>query len=493
MNPLFNGDPARLTSESGQNMPYVSLGGINSDGSELHDVSPESGRQSTPHKASVDLDRYYTKLESDWWVEESSKYASLVVPNGNGMAPIHRWFHLKEAFSRHLLSEVVRDAGLDVRKSLRLYDPFAGVGTSLLSAIDNCASGTIEHVDASGTEVNPFLHLVASTKISSAINPSVGIREAALKILGAAKEVSVSDDDLPSLTTFQQGKYFPPEYVRQVVQIRTAIGESDCNEQQSNLLNVCLGMTIGAAGRLRRDGRALRYEDRLPEAPYGNFISAANRIDVDMAAYAKRPVNATGQVWLESALHTSMPLCNGSYDLVLFSPPYPNNIDYTEVYKLELWGLGFIRSTEQFKSQRQQTLRSHPSIIFDRDYRYTELSGRQEIDELLAPILARISAHGRYSAQLNRTVRGYADDMLTVLRKSFALLRPGGKCVYVVGNSAHGAKEQQATVIAADILIARMAEIIGFTVDAVRVARRPPRRGTAGPFLRESVVFLEKK
>jgi DNA modification methylase len=37
--------------------------------------------------------------------------------------------------------------------------------------------------------------------------------------------------------------------------------------------------------------------------------------------------------------------CHGEsadFDLILTSPPYPNNIDYSEVYKLELWLLGFI-------------------------------------------------------------------------------------------------------------------------------------------------------
>src|SRR3989442_224275 len=52
------------------------------------------------------------------------------------------------------------------------------------------------------------------------------------------------------------------------------------------------------------------------------------------------------------------------FDLVLYSPPYLNNIDYTEVYKLELWLSGLTSTQADFRELRLRTLRSHPSIKF---------------------------------------------------------------------------------------------------------------------------------
>jgi 23S rRNA G2445 N2-methylase RlmL len=66
----------------------------------------------------------------------ASEYATLVVPNANGSAPGHRWFRYKEAFSADLLEHLLKDIR-SLRGSeltVRMLDPFCGVGTALLSA-----------------------------------------------------------------------------------------------------------------------------------------------------------------------------------------------------------------------------------------------------------------------------------------------------------------------------------------------------------------------
>ncbi len=66
--------------------------------------------------------------------------------------------------------------------------------------------------------------------------------------------------------------------------------------------------------------------------------------------------------------------------------------------------------------------------------------------------------------------------------------------VYVVGNSLHGqpgASSDRAFVIAADILMAAIAELVGMQVRQVIVTRRPHRRRANSEFLRESVVVLD--
>jgi hypothetical protein len=47
-------------------------------------------------------------------------------------------------------------------------------------------------------------------------------------------------------------------------------------------------------------------------------------------------------------------------------------------------------------------------------------------------------------------------------------------------------------VIAADMVIAALAEAAGYTVEKIVVARRPSRRKAGSALLRESVVFLRK-
>ncbi|UIZ04460.1 hypothetical protein L0Y16_03080 [Enterobacter hormaechei] len=46
-------------------------------------------------------------------------------------------------------------------------------------------------------------------------------------------------------------------------------------------------------------------------------------------------------------------------DVVIFSPPYPNSFDYTDVYNIELWMLDYLKSSDDNRSLRNRTLRSH--------------------------------------------------------------------------------------------------------------------------------------
>jgi hypothetical protein len=178
-------------------------------------------------------------------------------------------------------------------------------------------------------------------------------------------------------------------------------------------------------------------------------------------------------------------------DLAVFSPPYPNNIDYTEVYKIENWALGLIGSADSFRDQRLRTLRSHPSVQFPDEFAYERTPVRSQVERLMSPVLAAVPPDHKDSRAQARLIRGYLDDMLQAFSSTFARLRPGGKCVYVVGNSLHGAHERQ-LLIASDLLLARLAELAGFQVDRLKVARRLRRRGEHSDFLRESVVFLSK-
>ena len=90
-----------------------------------------------------------------------------------------------------------------------------------------------------------------------------------------------------------------------------------------------------------------------------------------------------------------------SVDLIVTSPPYPNNIDYSEVYKLELWLMGFIRSNEEFLKLRKTTMRSHPTSDLETalDPDFLALAERPPFDSILQPISHSYSQLWRAMAQ----------------------------------------------------------------------------------------------
>lgn len=444
----------------------------------------------SPDAEKSPLDDHYEATSHDWTTTVSPEFGPLVVPTGNATSPIHRWFHFKEAYSHRLLGEVAERLDLTNADSLHVIDPFSGVGTTLLSAVELTTKGVFSDVRVDGVEINPFLRDLAATKIEAASQNLAISSSDLLEFLDIADSVIVNDSDLPDLSTFKNSRYFDPSFVRDIVALRLAIDLAPESPIQ-RLARLALAMTVEPASRLRRDGRALRYEDREALPPRDVYARAVKRIIEDLdIAQAWQP-KAEVHVHLGSASDAWHWTPDGTADLVMFSPPYPNNIDYTEVYKTELWALGYVNSAETFREQRHRTLRSHPSVKFEREVAYKSGNRHVEVKQLIQPILAQIPSDSRYAKQLERLISGYADDMLAVMDSSFRALRPGGSLVYIVGNSVHGTK-QDPILIASDVILARLGEIAGFEVVEICAARSLPRRRVKSAFVRESVVFLAK-
>ncbi len=137
-----------------------------------------------------------------------------------------------------------------------------------------------------------------------------------------------------------------------------------------DLAHIALAGCVETCSQLRRDGRALRFApDKAAPTVHAEFVKRTAQISDDLLSVG------TISSPSESKIEASVLLGDGRdptgllpegfmADLAVFSPPYPNNIDYTEVYKLENWFLRLIDSQATFRAQRLRTVRSHPSVHF---------------------------------------------------------------------------------------------------------------------------------
>ena len=432
------------------------------------------------------LQRHYRGLQARFPLEDSGQYRSLVVPNGNACAPVHRWFHLKEAFSSDLLRQVVVDTRLEDQSSLRVLDPFAGAGTTAISLANLIAQRALRRVTFYGFECNPFIQLVGEAKLTAMQAPSKTFGRLARKVAAAAYRGKVQAPPVPDLTTFHNDSYFDRKDLDLLLRLRAAIDlEASAGAKQGDVIlaRLCLAATVEPVSSLRRDGRALRYVPAKVRArPIHNFLARVERVEMDMPV---ERVPVQGRIHLGDGRSMCVVAARPPFDLVIFSPPYPNNIDYTEVYKMEAWLLGMFKDASAFMSQRLKTLHSHPSL--KREAEDTELS---HVTNVVAPILDAVP-DDRYALQRRAMISGYARDMAQTLESAWDRLRPGGDLVYVVGNSLHG-NEDQGFIIAADLITAEMASRQGFIIERIGVARRLRRRHSESPFLRESIVFAKR-
>jgi hypothetical protein len=434
--------------------------------------------------------RTFAKVEARLPMADAPDMGALVVPNGNASQPIHQWFRYKEAFASGLLRHVLRfllpTAGPDVA----LLDPFCGVGTTLLAAQEASAAGY--RITGIGIECNPFVALVATTKIHwNRIDAD------ALPLLGeeVLRSAAARQVRLPTLSSITTGRCISTHIAARIVAIRDAILTLPASPTRDALL-VGLGAAIEPVSRIRRDGRALRLVEK--EKPN---LSAEVRKRWNMMADDVRHMRArfgTPPRQVVALGDGRRPGQHGvrpsTMDLILTSPPYPNNIDYSEVYKLELWLLGFIGEADDFLALRKRTFRSHPTCAevpsTKRGHRgFDAVLDRNPLRELIEPILVKVDRSVR--RERRRVLLGYLFDTWTMLQQGHRALRAGGHAAIVVGNSLHGGSDTP-YVIPTDILVAVLGECVGFEVTHLFVARGLKRRLAGNHFLRDSVVLLRK-
>jgi hypothetical protein len=185
---------------------------------------------------------------------------------------------------------------------------------------------------------------------------------------------------------------------------------------------------------------------------------------------------------------------DGWATLSVFSPPYLNCIDYTELYKLELWLLEHVVDQSAFRSTRLGTLRSHPSVKFESRPYFDDVNA--PVRDLVEGVADWIGRHGA-RPEVGRVVRQYFEDMLQVWREQARVLAPGAAAVCVVANSTFSRRERLADgtynelwrlPLLTDVILCKLAEIAGFASVEIWEARELRPRNVRDGRARESLV-----
>lgn len=424
------------------------------------------------------FEEWYAELQRPFQVHDlHSELSPLVSGVSNRQLPIHRWFTLKEAFSAHLPGWIVEYLGenFDARIS-RVVDPFVGGGTTGVALAQRS-------IAVDGVEYNPFIRLVADTKSQYPLLSKSEIEYAVSQLdLVPPSEVI----EIPALSTLSDPKYFRPSDIQTLLNVISQIRNLGISGPIRNFLLLGVATSIDDVANLRKDGRALRYEEKHNRPDAGMALRQRWRAmleDVEQTDFS-----GTFQVFDGTATDLSILPDSGSYDLALYSPPYLNNFDYSEVYKLELWLLGFLSSVNNWRELRRSTLRSHPSV------RFAETLVLEQIPEMadIADWLSRMATSeclrdDRTKREMKQVIKGYFDDMYLALQQQYLALKTGGYLVFIVGNSRH-----KSLPVATDIILGAIAQRLGFEPLQILILKKRNGRTRQKTYLRETAVIMRK-
>ena len=442
------------------------------------------------------LDQYDTLENQFQYVIEDNKYEALVTANTNQAIAVQRWFHLKEAYSLDLLETLLHEWDIQPEHVHRILDPFCGVGTTLMASQKLAHKLGRADIEAIGIERNPFLHFAAQTKIHwhdfevPTLTRNIG------HLMNGA--VQPGPRPIPGLSTLQRTDIFEPEVLELVLGFHEAIERDVTERKDHDPLLLGYASVLEDVSGVRKDGRALRVEPNKQRSEVRPALQKAwDTIvsDVTAAPAIYRPIMTEAYLGDGRTLSVDAnPVPDlGHFDVIMYSPPYLNNIDYTEVYKMEAWLSGFIDSQKEFRNQRLRTMRSHPSILFPDPITMSVDPRCQQVCDILHRLIEGLP-RDRYFKGRSQIFMGYFDDMYRSLQAQMHVLNPGGWIFCVVGNSVHGSKDKSKPRIpvASDLLIAQIAHAIGLDVRGIQVARHLTRRSPGSHYVRESILAIQK-
>lgn len=447
------------------------------------------------------------------------RFGPLVGSNQLRDRPVHRWYAYKEGYSPDLLGAVIAELGLSDR-ALHVSDVFGGVATTAVAALQHKQVAEVRSL-----EYSPWAHFVGATKLSwPSLSP-----ERLRKLVPAAVDFTYdSAVEVPPLSTLSNQRVIHSRRVRSLLSARNHLEElSVATKAERDFLLLGLGAVIEDLSYAMKDGRALRVrgtrrrrrsslcdhptpigrsESPVRAALLGQWSAMIEDLEVlggdrgNAAGVRAEHLQGDARSIEEAVLAGGHPGFPKAWsDLSCFSPPYLNCIDYSELYKLELWIMGLVTSQRQFRETRLGTLRSHPSVKFDARDSFAGLRS-EPVVELIAEISAWLTEHSARK-DIGPVVQTYFEDMYEVWQAQVAHVKPGASAVCVVANSTFSRRRKTENgnyselwrlPLLTDVILAHLALLAGFESAEIWDARTLRPRNVKQGEARESLVVATR-
>ncbi len=352
----------------------------------------------------------------------------------NMRLPVHRWFRYSAGFSAQWVAQQITER--IQREPVHVLDPFAGSATTLVAADSVGVSST-------GFESHPFVYRIARAKLLWHHDPDEFLRcaELVLKRAPIAKEQPESAVPPKLLLAC-----YTPEALTKLDALRTEYLRSFTPNDPSWEL---VWLAITAILRPCSYVGTAQWQYILPNKrkagtidPFLAFRDVVARMAEDMRNVQSAGYKPGAKVLLTDARSPELDL-GQKFDLVITSPPYPNNYDYADATRLEMtfwreiesWGdlhqavrRFIVRSCSQHSAADKLTL----DELFAQRSIAPILPALRDVCEKLATV--RLEKGGKKT--YHTMVAAYFADLGDVWTSLRRLCKEGADVCFVVGDSA---------------------------------------------------------
>ncbi|UFH60335.1 site-specific DNA-methyltransferase [Sulfurovum mangrovi] len=351
----------------------------------------------------------------------------------NMKLPIHRWFRYSAGFSAEWVQSEIQKYEEATGLKARILDPFVGSGTTVLAA---CATGN----EAYGFDGHPFVARIAKAKNLWHLDESE-FKEACQKVFENAK----SNQDMTQRhdETNLLGKCYDFEALTKLDRLRFSYEKLADDNPIWELVRLNITSILRACSNV---GTA-QWQYVLPNKTkskvldaFEAFLGKADLMASDMEYAKSANWKNLAHIYEQDVREAiDVPKCN----LLITSPPYPNNYDYADATRLEMMFWGEIDGWSDLKTAVR------PTIM--RSCSQHSAADKIVLDEilqepLLAPIINELTAATKELEKVRLTKGGkktyhtmiaaYFFDLAKIWKNTRSVMDENSKICFVIGDSA---------------------------------------------------------
>lgn len=394
----------------------------------------------------------------------------------NKTSPIHRWFFYPEGFSGDFVETCIDKFGL--KKGNIVLDPFVGAGTTLVSS-------KLKGIDSIGIDISPLMCFISRVKTTLEID-SLNLKMKMHEFLKNIKPILSSANKNKTLLSFseqiteqslesrtpkikvpnysQMGRYFSDDVMKQLLLLKEHILTWN-DETSREFLKLAFASILIEVSNMKRMPDLTFVGPKKRSDVLTKFKSKVEQILMDINKLkSNSKTYGKSRILLGDSKHMdNEQVSSNSIDLIITSPPYLGHGDYVKNTKIELWFLDFIQSEEEMKTLRNNMITASHRVSKKKLRERTTYS-----DETLEDCCQKLVKNPpSWFPDTHLMVRKFFDDLYQVFGQMYRILRTGGYCVFVVGDSQFAS-----TLVPTHVICSNIAKAVGLETIELKAVRR---------------------
>ena len=389
-------------------------------------------------KAHEDVIALFSSIESDesWSFSECTR------------ADTSKWTHGYHSYPAKFIPQIPERLFSKYLASAKAHvnDPFYGCGTTIVSAIS-------QGHKASGTDINKFAHLLTKVKCTP-IEPTLlepRVSEFLRRIKSLKQTDNASKPIIPENHLERIDFWFDKTNKTQLSQILAIIHEEE-NTQMRDFLLVGFSQILKLCSIwMQRSTKPTRDFNKRPAEPYHalrkqlKLMLRGNHEFYHILPQSIRE-SLDSNLQITSGDARNQPIPDVSVDLIVTSSPYVTSYEYADLHQLSTIWLDLANNLKEYRKE------------------FIGTSHKAESSQMPRGIIARsvVSEMSIKNQRMANEIASYFSDMEDVFNECYRILKPNGRCCFVIGNTRlKGVQIMNAEAFAEGV------QISGFQLDEV--------------------------